>query len=72
MTSDAMTDAIRVESGHLEPEELAALTVVLLARIRGAAPDRAAGDGGSLVAATWRRLERANGFQSPSSWRTAC
>jgi hypothetical protein len=56
---------IRVEKGHAEPEEVAAITAILLARATATpeAPrlrrDRAG----------WRRLEREPGFRAPHSWR---
>jgi hypothetical protein len=59
---------VRVEKGHAAPEELAALTAILLAR--AGAGD--AGDSAALPArsvAGWRRLERARGFQAPHSWQ---
>ncbi|MEU3555020.1 acyl-CoA carboxylase epsilon subunit [Streptomyces fragilis] len=59
---------IRVEKGHAEPEELAALTAILLARATGAASAEPAARGGS-VRAGWRRLEREPGFRMPHSWR---
>jgi hypothetical protein len=56
---------IRVEKGHAEPEEVAALTAVLVARAsaRPAAPARP-----HRGKAPWRRLERENGFRAPHSW----
>ncbi|MEU6348748.1 acyl-CoA carboxylase subunit epsilon [Streptomyces sp. NPDC047072] len=55
---------IRVEKGHAEPEEVAAITAVLLARAAAhptepARPHPKAG---------WRRLEREGGFRAPHSW----
>ncbi|WP_151771082.1 acyl-CoA carboxylase epsilon subunit [Streptomyces abyssomicinicus] len=59
---------IRVEKGQAEPEELAALTAILLARASsGPAPE--AWRGGGSVRAAWRRLEREPGFRAPHSWR---
>ncbi|MCP9944475.1 acyl-CoA carboxylase subunit epsilon [Streptomyces somaliensis] len=57
---------LRVEKGHAAPEELAALTAVLLARAgaRPAAPAHRA-----RSAAGWRRLERQSGFRAPHSWQ---
>ncbi|ANH93603.1 MULTISPECIES: acyl-CoA carboxylase epsilon subunit [Streptomyces] len=59
---------IRVEKGHAEPEEVAALTAILLARAAARPADT------SLTRhdrhkARWRRLERENGFHAPHSWR---
>ncbi|MGW0538394.1 acyl-CoA carboxylase subunit epsilon [Streptomyces sp. NPDC003032] len=57
---------IRVEKGHAEPEEVAAITAILLARAaaRPAAPVRRGRD-----KAGWRRLERTPGFRAPHSWQ---
>ncbi|MEO3977245.1 acyl-CoA carboxylase epsilon subunit [Streptomyces sp. CAU 1734] len=57
---------LRVEKGTCEPEELAALTAVLLARA-AAKPDADARNASS--AAGWRRLERQRGFQPSHSWQ---
>ncbi|MEV7688750.1 acyl-CoA carboxylase subunit epsilon [Streptomyces bungoensis] len=55
---------IRVEKGHAEPEEVAAITAVLLARAAAApAPVHRA-----RRKAGWRRLEREPGFRAPHSW----
>ncbi|MBB5935942.1 acyl-CoA carboxylase subunit epsilon [Streptomyces zagrosensis] len=68
-TTDSPTDTVvRVEKGHADAEELAAVTAVLLARA-------AATQGHSAVptplrsAARWRRLERTPGFRAPHSWQ---
>jgi hypothetical protein len=60
---------VRVERGHADPEELAAITAVLLAR--AAAQGRVA-DGHAQPRSTagWRRLERQSGFNAPHSWRS--
>ncbi len=57
---------LRVEKGHADAEELAAITAVLLARA-AAQPEAPAHRGRST--AGWRRLERQRGFQPPHSWR---
>jgi acyl-CoA carboxylase epsilon subunit-like protein len=59
---------VRVEKGHADPEEVAALTAILLAR---AAAGPAAGHGRTPArsVAGWRRLERARGFRAPHSWQ---
>ncbi len=57
---------VRVERGHAEPEELAAITAVLLAR---AARQAAAPQPDTRVLAHWRRLERSPGFHAPHSWQ---
>ena len=59
---------IRVEKGHAEPEEVAAITAILLARA-AAAPDAAPDHHGRRPKAGWRRLEREGGFRAPHSWR---
>ncbi|WP_405648922.1 acyl-CoA carboxylase subunit epsilon [Streptomyces sp. NBC_00019] len=58
------TPDIRVEKGHAEPEEVAAITAILLARAAAqpASPDRPHPKAG------WRRLEREGGFRAPHSW----
>jgi hypothetical protein len=59
---------IRVEKGQAGPEELAALTAILLARA-ASGPSEAPRHGGGSVRAAWRRLEREPGFRAPHSWR---
>jgi hypothetical protein len=59
---------IRVEKGHAGPEEVAAITAVLLARAAARQEPVAAGHRGRDRAG-WRRLERENGFRAPHSWR---
>ncbi|MER5937297.1 MULTISPECIES: acyl-CoA carboxylase subunit epsilon [unclassified Streptomyces] len=58
---------IRVEKGHAEPEEVAAITAILLARA-AAQPAPAVTHRGRAKAG-WRRLEREPGFRAPHSWR---
>ena len=67
MTTPA--NLLRVEKGHADPEELAAITAVLLARA-AARPDEdtAAGHRGRTTAG-WRRLERQSGFRPSHSWQ---
>ena len=60
------TPDIRVEKGHAEPEEVAAITAILLAR--AAAQPTAPAHRGRTTAG-WRRLEREPGFRAPHSWR---
>ncbi|MEU6810575.1 acyl-CoA carboxylase subunit epsilon [Streptomyces sp. NPDC046831] len=57
---------IRVEKGHAEPEEVAALTAILLARAAAHTPTTPAHR--RRTKAGWRRLERENGFRAPHSW----
>ncbi|MBC7271286.1 MAG: acyl-CoA carboxylase subunit epsilon [Streptomyces sp.] len=59
---------IRVEKGHAEPEEVAAITAILLARAAAHSAAPTATHRGR-VKAGWRRLERENGFRAPHSWR---
>ncbi|WP_406725344.1 acyl-CoA carboxylase subunit epsilon [Streptomyces sp. GD-15H] len=62
------TPDIRVEKGHAGPEEVAAITAILLARAATRpAPDVQAHRG--RARADWRRLEREPGFRAPHSWR---
>ncbi|MGI5194618.1 acyl-CoA carboxylase subunit epsilon [Streptomyces sp. CA-288835] len=60
------TPDIRVEKGHAEPEEVAAITAILLARA-AATPTIPTHRG--RTKAGWRRLEREPGFRAPHSWR---
>ncbi|MFJ1812121.1 MULTISPECIES: acyl-CoA carboxylase subunit epsilon [unclassified Streptomyces] len=57
---------IRVEKGHAEPEEVAAITAVLLAR--AAAQSSPTETRRGRPKAGWRRLEREGGFRAPHSW----
>ncbi|MET9804760.1 acyl-CoA carboxylase subunit epsilon [Streptomyces sp. NPDC006368] len=63
-----MTNAsvLRVEKGHADPEELAAITAILLAR---AAAQPSTGAHRPRSTAGWRRLERTPGFRAPHSWQ---
>ncbi|MFD9003210.1 acyl-CoA carboxylase subunit epsilon [Streptomyces sp. NPDC059582] len=58
---------IRVEKGHAEPEEVAAITAILLARAAARASTEAPAHPGRAKAG-WRRLEREPGFRAPHSW----
>ncbi|MGV2921744.1 MULTISPECIES: acyl-CoA carboxylase subunit epsilon [Streptomyces] len=58
---------IRVEKGHAEPEEVAAITAILLAR--AAAQPTAPAPRRGRDKAGWRRLERTPGFRAPHSWQ---
>ncbi|GGU43664.1 acyl-CoA carboxylase subunit epsilon [Streptomyces lavendofoliae] len=64
-----MTDShlLRVEKGQADPEELAAITAVLLAR--AAARPAATPARRTRSTAGWRRLERRPGFSAPHSWQ---
>ncbi|MET7360745.1 acyl-CoA carboxylase subunit epsilon [Streptomyces sp. NPDC005562] len=61
------TPDIRVEKGHAEPEEVAAITAILLARAAAQPAAPAARRGRDK--AGWRRLERSPGFRAPHSWQ---
>jgi hypothetical protein len=58
---------VRVERGHAAPEELAAITAILLAR--AAVGGRSATSLRPRSIAGWRRLERQSGFRAPNSWQ---
>ncbi|WP_155058286.1 acyl-CoA carboxylase subunit epsilon [Streptomyces blattellae] len=60
------TPDIRVEKGHAEPEEVAAITAILLARAAAQPPTEPTRRG--RAKAGWRRLEREPGFRAPHSW----
>ncbi|MFC8589719.1 acyl-CoA carboxylase subunit epsilon [Streptomyces sp. NPDC057217] len=60
---------LRVEKGHADPEELAAITAVLLARAATRPTPDTTGTHHGRSAAGWRRLEREHGFRAPHSWR---
>ncbi|MFI6022742.1 acyl-CoA carboxylase subunit epsilon [Streptomyces sp. NPDC051287] len=59
---------IRVEKGHADPEEVAAITAVLLARAAARPTADTEQSHRSRAKAAWRRLERENGFRAPHSW----
>ncbi|SEN99726.1 acyl-CoA carboxylase epsilon subunit [Actinacidiphila rubida] len=65
MTTSAES-IVRVERGHADPEELAALTAILLARAAAGEPEPATP---ARSTAGWRRLERSRGFRAPHSWQ---
>ncbi|GHE57507.1 acyl-CoA carboxylase subunit epsilon [Streptomyces capitiformicae] len=61
---------VRVERGRAEPEEVAALTAVLLARTAAEpVPGRPIPGRPGRTKAGWRRLERARGYRPPHSWQ---
>ncbi|MFI5667628.1 acyl-CoA carboxylase subunit epsilon [Streptomyces sp. NPDC051704] len=66
MTHTADT-LLRVEKGNAAPEELAAITAILLARAASAPEGPTVHRIGSQ--ARWRRLERTPGFRAPHSWQ---
>ncbi|MFE6777437.1 acyl-CoA carboxylase subunit epsilon [Streptomyces sp. NPDC057702] len=59
---------VRVERGHADAEELAAVTAVLLARA-AATQHHATPPAPRRSTAGWRRLERTPGFRAPHSWQ---
>ncbi|MCX5155289.1 acyl-CoA carboxylase subunit epsilon [Streptomyces sp. NBC_00291] len=63
ITTDTL---LKVEKGNAAPEELAAITAILLAR---AATTTDATTRTARTQAGWRRLERSAGFRAPHSWR---
>ncbi|WP_225840510.1 acyl-CoA carboxylase subunit epsilon [Streptomyces sp. NK08204] len=62
------TPDIRVEKGHAGPEEVAAITAVLLARAAAQSAVPADENHRGRPRAGWRRLEREPGFRAPHSW----
>ncbi|MEV1044728.1 acyl-CoA carboxylase subunit epsilon [Streptomyces sp. NPDC049916] len=66
MSLTSPESVLRVEKGHADPEELAAITAVLMAR---AAAQPAAAPARGRDTAGWRRLERTPGFRAPHSWQ---
>ncbi|MEU5977258.1 acyl-CoA carboxylase subunit epsilon [Streptomyces sp. NPDC047315] len=65
-TPTADSSLLRVEKGHCEPEELAAITAVLLARAASVPAEPAPH---ARSTAPWRRLERQRAFQPSHSWQ---
>ncbi|MFJ9111913.1 acyl-CoA carboxylase subunit epsilon [Streptomyces sp. NPDC102283] len=66
MSLTSAESVLRVEKGHADPEELAAITAVLMAR---AASQPSAPAHRGRDTAGWRRLERTPGFRAPHSWQ---
>ncbi|MGX1887738.1 acyl-CoA carboxylase subunit epsilon [Streptomyces sp. NPDC055287] len=67
MTVHADEQILRVERGHAESDELAAITAVLLARAAAQAVPAPAAEVRSK--ARWNRLERCRAFCAPHSWQ---
>ncbi|WP_262706295.1 MULTISPECIES: acyl-CoA carboxylase subunit epsilon [Streptomyces] len=65
----AAATLVRVEKGHADAEELAAVTAVLLARAAAGTHRTAGSTRPSRSAARWRRLERRPAFSAPHSWQ---
>ncbi|MBV2353429.1 acyl-CoA carboxylase subunit epsilon [Streptomyces sp. J2-1] len=61
------TPDIRVEKGHAAPEDIAAITAILLARAAHRPAEIPPGHH-TRPKARWRRLEREPGFRAPHSW----
>ncbi|MDJ0460847.1 acyl-CoA carboxylase subunit epsilon [Streptomyces sp. H27-C3] len=68
MSAPAQSSLLRVEKGQAAPEELAAITAILLARAASHSEAAPAAHGGRSTAG-WRRLERTPGFRAPHSWQ---
>ncbi|MGI5445686.1 acyl-CoA carboxylase subunit epsilon [Streptomyces sp. CA-243310] len=64
ITADTL---LKVEKGNAAPEELAAITAILLARAATTPAEASARI--ARTQAGWRRLERSPGFHAPHSWR---
>ncbi|MFE0580585.1 MULTISPECIES: acyl-CoA carboxylase subunit epsilon [unclassified Streptomyces] len=64
--TNASDTLLRVEKGNAAPEELAAITAILLARA-AATPEETTAR--LPRQAGWRRLERTPGFRAPHSWQ---
>ncbi|MGC5397293.1 acyl-CoA carboxylase subunit epsilon [Streptomyces sp. DT20] len=65
----AAESVLRVEKGLADPEELAAITAVLLARAAAQPVTAATPAHRGRDTAGWRRLERTPGFRAPHSWQ---
>ncbi|WP_328722944.1 acyl-CoA carboxylase subunit epsilon [Streptomyces sp. NBC_00247] len=59
---------LKVRKGSASPQELAAITAILVARATAHPAGPAAVRDGRTMAG-WRRLERTPGFRSPTSWQ---
>ncbi|MGW6972669.1 acyl-CoA carboxylase subunit epsilon [Streptomyces sp. NPDC054952] len=62
ITTDTL---LKVEKGNAAPEELAAITAILLARATTTTDTTTRT---TRTQAGWRRLERSAGYQAPHSW----
>ncbi|RDG36928.1 acyl-CoA carboxylase subunit epsilon [Streptomyces corynorhini] len=67
MSDSANDSLLRVEKGQAGPEELAAITAILMAR--AASRPQAVDARRGRTTAGWRRLERTPGFRAPHSWQ---
>ncbi|MCG7527010.1 acyl-CoA carboxylase subunit epsilon [Streptomyces sp. OfavH-34-F] len=64
---DTVTPTFRVERGHADDEELAAVAVVLCALLAGREDE--AGDAEPPEVPPWRPERPVEGYCSPYSWR---
>jgi acyl-CoA carboxylase epsilon subunit-like protein len=69
VTSTDIQRLVRVEKGQAEPEELAAVTALLLARAASRPHEVQTARAARRNKAGWRRLERTGTFHAPHSWR---
>ncbi len=69
VTTTDIQRLVRVEKGQAEPEELAAVTALLLARAASRPQEGRPARGIRRDKAGWRRLERTGTFHAPHSWR---
>ncbi|MFC9605594.1 acyl-CoA carboxylase subunit epsilon [Streptomyces niveus] len=69
MNKPADNSLLRVEKGLAGPEELAAITAVLMARAAARSDADATTAHRGRSTAGWRRLERTPGFRAPHSWQ---
>ncbi|MCI3226729.1 acyl-CoA carboxylase subunit epsilon [Streptomyces sp. NP-1717] len=69
MSNPADNSLLRVEKGQAGPEELAAITAVLMARAAARSDADTAPAHRGRSTAGWRRLERTPGFRAPHSWQ---
>ncbi|MDG4862670.1 acyl-CoA carboxylase subunit epsilon [Streptomyces sp. T-3] len=60
---------LRIERGSATPEELAALTVVLMARLSAARTVEDRPLPHLRPVARWRRADRATGIEGPRGWQ---
>ncbi|MGH4033374.1 acyl-CoA carboxylase subunit epsilon [Actinomycetota bacterium Odt1-20B] len=68
MDKSADTPLVRIDKGGARPEELAAVTALLMARAAAARPPAATRS--RTPRAGWRRLERVRGYRTPLSWQS--
>ncbi|MFJ4922593.1 acyl-CoA carboxylase subunit epsilon [Streptomyces sp. NPDC088725] len=66
---ESTNSLLRVEKGQAAPEELAAITAILMARAAARGEGQDSSGFAARSAAGWRRLERTPGFRAPHSWQ---